>query len=361
MKKIRDSKIELMRIMCMLFLVMHHFILHGDILTNISPNTFIYNIFVIFYPIGKICYDIFIVISCYYMINTQFSGMRFINIWLEVFFYNIIIDFFVIAIEGYKGYSSLRMLLGGLFPMLGNSHGFASAYLFFLLILPFVKIVEEKLSKIQIFAFTFILLMLQIGTWIINTLCGFDSRLRSELFVFFIIYNILYLYRKFYENKLSHKTANYLLLFTFILFIFEYFIWRNYLINANSLCSKLLIFINNQNSPLNIFISFTIVIYIMKFGKSFSNRIINKIASCTFGILLIHDHNYFRNILWNKLVPTYTVYLHNGIIYFMIISIILFFICIIVDMIRQKFITNNLIKLKPINSFAETLNKLLYI
>lgn len=172
MKKIRDSKIELMRIMCMLFLVMHHFILHGDILTNISPNTFIYNIFVIFYPIGKICYDIFIVISCYYMINTQFSGMRFINIWLEVFFYNIIIDFFVIVIEGYKGYSS---------------------------------------------------------------------------------------------------------------------------------------------------------------------------------------------ILWNKLVPTYTVYLHNGIIYFMIISIILFFICIIVDMIRQKFITNNLIKLKPINSFAETLNKLLYI
>lgn len=34
------------------------------------------------------------------------------------------------------------------------------------------------------------------------------------------------------------------------------------------------------------------------------NEIINKLASTTFAILLIHDSNYFRNIIWNIILSS---------------------------------------------------------
>jgi len=68
----------------MLLIIMHHAVLHGGILgfqncamqTNINANKYIG---LMFFPGGKICFDAFIVLSVWFLINQSFK----LNIFLE--------------------------------------------------------------------------------------------------------------------------------------------------------------------------------------------------------------------------------------------------------------------------------------
>ena len=60
----RKSNIELLRILCMMSLVAHHFTIHGNLYLN--ENIFVQRFSLIFAPLGKMCYVVFMVISSYF-------------------------------------------------------------------------------------------------------------------------------------------------------------------------------------------------------------------------------------------------------------------------------------------------------
>ena len=75
------------------------------------------------------------------------------------------------------------------------------------------------------------------------------------------------------------------------------------------------------------------------------NKYINSIASVTFGILLIHDHNYFRSILWQDIFHCSQWYYSNDFILRVIGCVLLIFIvCGCIDYLRQYYIESPLIK-----------------
>lgn len=71
--------------------------------------------------------------------------------------------------------------------------------------------------------------------------------------------------------------------------------------------------------------------------RKYSNSIINWIGGHTFAVLLISDHNDFRDILWKELFPNSMVASTSGLIVHMLSSCTLvFFCCVIIDTIVDK-------------------------
>ena len=80
MKKQRSSNIELLRIICMFMIVIHHFMAHGGLwMLPTGINKIIVNFFM---PFGKMAFVVFVVISCWFLTNSEFKGARFIKTWL---------------------------------------------------------------------------------------------------------------------------------------------------------------------------------------------------------------------------------------------------------------------------------------
>ncbi len=96
-----------------------------------------------------------------------------------------------------------KMIVGSILPMLGASHGYAVAYLWFLAFLPFIKILQEKMNEYFLGNLIFLLFSLEIVSWIIGSFIDYNAGIKSELFFFVLIYYST-LYLKKYDEKLLH-------------------------------------------------------------------------------------------------------------------------------------------------------------
>ena len=71
------------------------------------------------------------------------------------------------------------------------------------------------------------------------------------------------------------------------------------------------------------------------------SKVINRMASTTFAILLIHDSNYFRNLIWNYILRS-SIGQHlwrskvEFVFTYFIIVIALSGFCCLIDLIRQN-------------------------
>ncbi len=92
---LRKSNFELCRIICMLLIIMHHAVLHGGILG--FQNCTNKYIGLMFFPGGKICFDAFIVLSVWFLIDQSFKIEHFFRTWILTLFYSI--TFAVVAFE----------------------------------------------------------------------------------------------------------------------------------------------------------------------------------------------------------------------------------------------------------------------
>ena len=296
----RKSNIELLRIICMICLVAHHFTIHGNLYLNGNMFTKMFSL--LFAPLGKMCYDVFMVISCYFLADSSVKSDRFWKVWREVLFYNVLMMMAAFCVTGYRGMESIKMLIGSIFPMLGASQGYAIAYLWFLTFLPFIKMLQEKMSDQYLKLSILILSSLEILNWVIGSFVEYNAGIRSEISFFALIYFLTVLIKKndYMVKALSLKP---LILCGGGVYIIEYFIWAVNLDGDNNLFGIFLSFINNQRSPLNILFAYIIFYTFLNMSISY-NEVINKLASTTFAILLIHDSNYFRNIIWNIILSS---------------------------------------------------------
>lgn len=124
------------------------------------------------------------------------------------------------------------------------------------------------------------------------------------------------------------------------IYLIEYLIWYIGVQNSNHIFQILLTFINNQRSPLNILFGYTVFYIFMNIHINYS-KVINRMASTTFAILLIHDSNYFRNLIWNYILRS-PIGQHlwrskiEFIFTYFIIVIGLSGFCCLIDLIRQN-------------------------
>ena len=89
MKRVqRESNIELCRIFSMVLIISHHCIYHGNAINmEYCTNKLIA---LALLPGGKLCFDTFIAISMWFLVDSSFKAVRFVKLWTEVLFYSVL-------------------------------------------------------------------------------------------------------------------------------------------------------------------------------------------------------------------------------------------------------------------------------
>ncbi len=336
-KKTRNTTIELLRIICMLIIVMHHCVVHGGACT--MDNGINKWIALVLMPGGKICFDVFVAISAWYTVDSKFKASRFVKIWLQILFYNVVFTF--LTAEWGAGYAApigIKDWIGNFFPILGNSHGFAAAYAMYYLLVPFLAMLAHQLSKRQTQWLIVLLAGIQVFSSLMGSITRYYQPMPSEVVLFVLFYNIaLYLKRwpmKIQANKpvlLGVVLCGWILIAVFqighALYPDTFFFTWGVEITAN------------ESSLSNIVAGFALFL-LVKDCKMPYIPVINAIASTTFGILLYHDHNFFRPVVWQRFVQASTWYYVPPLQFVLriVVSVLAIFgVGMIVDFIRQFF------------------------
>ncbi len=318
--KTRQSNFELLRIICMIFIIAHHFSVHSLLPEGVSEiNKFIHDAFAIG---GKVAVNVFVLISGYFMIKSEFKMKKIISLIFQTLFYSFAI-YLIMCVSGFYTFSfkeSISHLLG-----FYSKYWFMTNYLILYAISPFLNKIIHNSSKKSLTLLCLFAILLQ------------TQILRVDLgnLVWFCTIYLIAGYIRIYPNRLTNN------------FTFSFVISSIFFIEI-LLCYTLL-GINLWGMTNLICLIWSITLFCtFKNIKIKNNKIINFISSITLGIYLIHDNSLIRPLLWGKWFNVNYHSLHNNFWIFAICSVVIVFIvCSIIEILRsllEKLIVNSIQK-----------------
>lgn len=291
----RNSNIELFRIIAMLLIIAHHYVVNsgltsvdGPIYTN--PLSWRSLFLLIFGAWGKIGINCFVLITGYFMCDSQISGRKFAKLILEIAFYKIAI-YFGFLLSGYEAFS-LSGLAKIIFPYREISTGFTFCFLLFYLSIPFLNILLQHLNQKQ---HQFLLLLCCFIYVLFGTVPYFSVSM--NYFSWFIVLFFIAAYLKRYTVCSKRKIPwGWLTLGMIIVDI------------ASVVCMAwasdkyerriAFLFVTDSNTLLALLTGVSAFMWFINLRVK-NNIWINIIASTTFGIFLIHaNSDTMRQWLW---------------------------------------------------------------
>lgn len=333
LKKPRNSNLELLRIIAMMFIIAHHFSVHGfsnfDSFAINLNSVFIFSLAVL----GKIGVDVFILISAYFMINSKFTFRKFLLLEGEVYFYSVIIFLLFITVLTPQMDINFNVLLQTFLPVSHNAYWFMTDYITLMMLSPFLNRFIKALSRDD---FIKILILLLIIWSFIPTFSGvsFGYDYMIWFVVLYFIGSFLKLHVDLSKIKSKHLNFSVLILFA-LLFIIYSASKLLFLSNDVEIFKLFAQWIMAENSLLILLTSITLFLVFLK-RKGFSNKYINYLSGSVLGVYLIHDNNFVRPFLWKKILDVTSFYPSK---YLILISVILilaiYVICIFIDIIRR--------------------------
>ena len=156
----RGSNLELYRIICMLMIVAHHYVLSGYIapgapadVNPVSTNSLFLYLFGVW---GKTGINCFMMITGYFMCASHITLRKFIKLLAQIYFYNLLL-YPVFLIMGYETLSASRLIKLAL-PFWGFNNIFTYCFIIFYLTIPFWTILVQNMTKRQHTALLILLL-----------------------------------------------------------------------------------------------------------------------------------------------------------------------------------------------------------
>lgn len=329
MSKIRDSSVELLRILSMIFIICSHFCVHGNFETD-SMDFSINKIILVNGILGNLGTVIFVMISGYFLSQTNFKISRIIKVMLQVMFYSCTIYFILVALNIIP--FSIMGTIKSLFPILFNQYWFATTYVILIILSPYINRLINSFSYKQYVLFLGVILFM----WSVVPTFTSQSLGSNEICQFIMFYSIGAFARKYQQITFLNKNKYWISLISAGLLLLSN-IALNLLAIKNSIFNHGSYFYS-RHSVLIIALSYGLLLIFVNM-KIKNSKIINAISSTTFGIYLIHDNTYIRSIIWNDILRVneykYESYL---ILYLLICTIAVFLTCSMIDYLRQKFI-----------------------
>lgn len=328
--RIRNSNLELYRIIIMLLIVAHHYVVNSGLLDVMNKEPMSCNsiFFYLFGAWGKTGINCFVLITGYFMCKSSITVQKFLKLLFEVLFYNILIYlFFVISDYETFSYSGFLQLI----PAMYVADGFVSCFLLFYLCIPFLNILINNLDKKK----HGLLILLSLFIYTIHAslpYMGVNMNYVSWFIVLYFISSYIRLYPTKYD---SYSLLWMICTFSCILLSVGSIIgilWLNVNYGKD-------IFPYRMLSDSNVILALLTAVFSFMWFKNINipqNKYINMIGGSTFGVLLIHaNSDTMREWLWQDLLDNVGHYSDEYFGLRAIISIIfIFFVCIIIDRIR---------------------------
>lgn len=329
-KKPRNSNLELYRIIVMLLIVAHHYVVNSGLMPELEKDPLsaksIY--FYLFGMWGKTGINCFVLITGYFMCKSHITIRKFLKLFLEVEFYNVIF-YAIFTITNYQPFSMKEALLM-LWPVKSISGGFVSCFLVFYMFIPFLNILISHLDKkkhgrlVLLCLFTYTLM---------GTIHCFEVSMNyvSWFCVLYFIASYIRLYG-FYPrfNTLKWGGITCLMVILSILSVL-YMAYKQSL----GLPRWAYSYVADSNTLLAVATAVPSFMF-FKDLKMKHHKWINTIAASTFGVLLIHaNSDTMRQWLWKDTLHNAEKYYTPDVCLYAVISVLcVFFICIIIDYIR---------------------------
>jgi hypothetical protein len=324
-RTIRDSNLELYRIILMLAIVAHHYVVNSGLIgvmrhDPIAPKSLYLFLFGMW---GKTGINCFILITGYFMCKSEITLRKFLKLLFEVEFYNIVI-MLAFLFSGYY-HPSWKEMLMMLFPVRSVSDGFTSCFIVFYLFIPFLSVLVRNLSQYQ--HKLLIILALSVYTLLANVL---DSKVQCNYVTWFCVLFFIASYLRFYGLPiLNYKHVG--LVALLLIFTSMTSVLLVYVIKGN----YFYFFVGNPNFILPTLTSLFLFLYFKDLNVP-QSKIINTIASSTFGVLLIHaNSDTMRQWLWGDIVNVLEISKSSNYLLLSFASVCIIYVsCVIIDQIR---------------------------
>lgn len=333
-RKERNSNLELYRIIVMLLIVAHHYVVNSGLMSVMKEEPLhIHSIFLYLFGMwGKTGINCFVMITGYFMCKSHISLRKFMKLLLEVYFYNIVITG-IFLLTGYA-HPSFSTVFYALVPIQSFGVNFVACFMVFYLLIPFLNLLIQAMnSKLHL---RLILLCLLVYS-VIGTMpkIALGVNYVSWFVVLYFIASYIRLYG--FPIKISNRNWAWLTLFSVLISMASvlFMVWLSTVFVDKNI--PIFWFVADSNHIMAVVTALCSFMFFkdLKIGYS---KLINMVGASTFGVLLIHaNSDSMRQWLWQDLLDnvgqygSYTLYIHS------ILSVIaIFVVCILVDMLRMR-------------------------
>lgn len=143
----RNSNIELLRILCIWGITVHHLVFHSTIMdVSLGISRLFAQFFILF---GKSGVNIFVLISSYFLselreIEYKKSSGRVFNLWKQTILYSVICFVFAVLFFDYN--FSISTIMKVFLPITSNAYWFMTAFIGLMIFEPFLNQAVNKIS-----------------------------------------------------------------------------------------------------------------------------------------------------------------------------------------------------------------------
>lgn len=335
MKKERSSNIELYRIVTMLLIVAHHYVVNSGLAAEkgvifAHPLSKRSLFLLLFGAWGKTGINCFVLITGYFMCKSNITAKKFVKLLLEVLFYRLVINsiFWITGMERF----TWKGLLYTILVVSNIGEGFTSAYLMFFLFIPFLNILIKGMDERR-----HLLLLALLGfMYVVLGTFNIFSVTMNYVSWFMVVY-LIAAYIRLYPKDIWECRALWGCLTLFFMGLASASI---VLCMKRGVETGTFIPYDYVSGP-NTFYAVAVAVCSFMFFRTLNmgkNRIINTIAGSTFGVLLIHAHsNTMRRWLWQDVLDNVGHYGSRFMPLHAIGSVIgVFAVCTAIDLVRIR-------------------------
>lgn len=344
MKKERLINIEILRIIAMVFVVLLHYLGKGSTLLAWGDPAFGVNTWIAWglEAFALVAVNVYVIISGYFLVESDFKINRIIKLWFQIFFYSAGIWLLFLALgmvpADFSGGYWISMFL---LPVTSGHYWFASTYIFVCLIAPFLSVAARKMSKRQLQTCIVVLLILFSRVWriVLPMSTPLDDR-GYGIFWFatlFMIASYIRLYvpinGKWIKPFLVYVISSVLLFLSLpVLGTVTVFVGK---------MEKYYRVFFEYNAPFTIIgaIALFLAFRNMNIKAEKLGKVIRLISGATFGVYLIHEHTLLRS-MWSGVWKVQEFYQTDYFVPHCIAVVAsVFVVGILIDLIRRLLFT----------------------
>ena len=337
LRRVRSSNIELLRILAMLMIVAHHYVVNSGLINCIENQTIHeirdYILLLIGWG-GKTGINCFVFITGWFMCKSQISEKKFIKLLAEVEFYSVKIYMLFWAF-GYQNFT-VKSFGKAVFPFYNISTGFTSCFLLFYMLIPYLNMLVQGLQKNEHLKLIILLLLTYtvLPTFIKTTVV-------FNYITWFSIVYIIAAYIRLYPKKWysDNYTISVCLLVSVILSWISVVVLAFICFKAGKEIQNCYYFVSDSNKLLALSTAVFSFLFFNNIKMKY-HKFINVVAASTFGVLQIHtSSDTMRTWLWRTVCDNVGAYNTSHWLFHAIVCIAMIFLsCTAIDFVRIHFL-----------------------
>ena len=338
----RNSNIELLRIVAMLAIIAHHYVVNSTVTSLFDPlHPSANQIFLQLWGMwGKTAINVFVLITGYFMCESKLTAKRYCKMFFEIIFYSWTM-WFMLSAFGYETITWNGMLKRLMIHnvMARQNNGFVSAFMWMYLLIPALNVYLHAANKRNVYSLVGMLLAM-------FTVCGtlLNANVYHHVFWYVTLYFVggiirMHPFGWMARNKVCVPLLCVSILLSWLsVLAFDYIGWHW---NKAEWMFRWQYMVSDSHKCLAFAVAVATFL-VFKNWRLSQSRLINAVASTTFGVLLIHAaSDGMRKWLWQDFVnvpAAYSMPFLQLVSYSVFVMFSVFIVCSVLDYLRIQFI-----------------------